>query len=66
VLTPQAKGKLENINSYITNDTLTQKEKPKQRENSDNISQLTKRSESKLEKLRIIKTKPNFTCGKYF
>lgn len=43
--------------------------KPKQtkeKKNSDNISQFTKRSESKLEKLRIIKTKANFTCGKYF
>jgi len=59
---------LKNINSYITNDTFTQKEKPKQtkEKNSDNISQLKKRSDLKLEKLRIIKTKANFTRVKYF
>jgi len=57
---------LENINSYITNDTLIQKEKPKRTKEKTMISQLRKRSESKLEKLRIIKAKANFTRDKYF
>jgi hypothetical protein len=56
---------LQNIKSYITNDTLTQKRKTKTKGKTV-ISQLTKGSESKSEKLRIIKTKANFTRGKYF